>query len=298
MGCRVNHLFCFGLGYTALALAARLRSEGWQVSGTSTTPEKQAALIAQGFPTLLFSRQAPIAADRFAGVTHVVSSVPPDRDGDPVVQVHGRDLLSTRSLRWLGYLSTTGVYGDRDGATVDEDSELRPSNERSVRRVGAERQWLGLWRARGLPVHLFRLAGIYGSGRNPLDVIRAGQARRIIKPGLVLGRIHVDDLVGILLASMAHPHAGVVYNVTDDEPVAPAEIVTYGCQLLGVVPPPEESHRTAEMSPLLREFYADSKRVANRRIREELGYRLRYPTYRAGLDALLREPPAAPRRAH
>jgi nucleoside-diphosphate-sugar epimerase len=248
----------------------------------------------------VFARATPLAdpAKAFAGVTHVVSSIPPDGDGDPVVRAHGRDLAACRTLRWAGYLSTTGVYGDRAGGTVDEQSGLRPSNERSVRRVVAERQWLALWRSGGVPVHIFRLAGIYGPGRNPLDQIRAGQARRIVKPGLVLGRIHRADIVGVLRASMAKPRAGAIYNVVDDEPVAPADITTYGCSLLGVAPPPEEAYPAPSMPPMLHEFFADSRRTANGLIGSELGYRLRYPSFRDGLRALLSEPPAPPRRGH
>ncbi|MBM3502421.1 MAG: SDR family oxidoreductase [Alphaproteobacteria bacterium] len=293
-------LFCFGFGYSADALASTLLAEGWKVRGTATTPAKVEALRSRGIAAHVFDGQAPLAgSDRaLEGVTHVLCSIPPDADGDPVVRHHGRELMRLRSLRWAALLSTTGVYGDRQGGTVDEDSELRPTSERSVRRVVAERQWLALWRSTGVPVHIFRLAGIYGPGRNPLDQIRAGQARRIVKPGLVLGRIHRDDIVGALRASIERRAAGSIYNVTDDEPVAPWEITAHGCTLLGVAPPPEVPHTEAEMSPLLREFYADNKRVSNRRLHEQLGYRFRFPTYREGLKALLAEPPATPRRGH
>lgn len=250
----------------------------------------------RGYEAYLFTRENPLPASAFDGVTHVVSSVPPDEDGDPVVDVHGADLAASTTLTWAALLSTTGVYGDHDGGWVDEETALTPTSARSERRVVAEAAWQALHGDHGVPVHVFRLAGIYGPGRNPLDPIRAGTARRIVKPGLVLGRIHRDDIVGALRASMARPAPGTVYNVTDDEPAVPAEVVAYGCQLLGVEPPAEEAFETAEMSPLARSFYVDNKRVRNDRLKKELGYAFKYPTYRAGLEALLDEPPQPPRR--
>jgi nucleoside-diphosphate-sugar epimerase len=191
------------------------------------------------------------------------------------------------SLAWVGYLSTTGVYGDRDGGWVDETSELRPSGARGRRRVAAETAWLDLWRDRGVPVHIFRLAGIYGPGRSPFDALRAGTAKRIVKPGQVFSRIHVDDLASVLLSSIARPRPGAVYNVCDDEPASPADVVAHAAQLLGAPPPPLVSFDEAALSPMARSFYADNKRVSNALIKTELGVRLRYPDYRAGLAAIL-----------
>jgi nucleoside-diphosphate-sugar epimerase len=217
------------------------------------------------------------------GVTHLLSSVPPDADGDPVLRHHAADLAALPGLAWVGYLSTTGVYGDRQGGWVDEDSNLTPGTERGRRRLAAERAWL----ASGLPVHLFRLAGIYGPGRNQLAGLRAGTAQRIDKPGQVFSRIHVDDIATVLAASIACPSPGRAYNVCDNEAAPPAEVVAHAAGLLGMAPPPLVPFATAELSPMARSFYADSKRVDNARIKAELGVALRYPTYREGLAALL-----------
>ncbi len=285
----VRRLFCFGLGYTARRLAAELSAEGWRIAGTCREEETCQALAELGYEVYPFARTRPLpdATAALARTTHLLSSVPPDETGDPVLDIHGAAIAGLRGLHWVGYLSTTAVYGDRGGGWVDEGSALRPTGPRGRRRVAAERAWLALWRSHGIPVHLFRLAGIYGPGRNPLETVRAGRARRIVKPGQVFGRIHVDDIVQVLRASMARPNPGAAYNVADDEPAPPQEVVAYACELLGVAPPPEEPLATAELSPMARSFYADSKRVANRRIKEELGVVLRWPNYRAGLKGLL-----------
>jgi len=207
--------------------------------------------------------------------------------GDPVFDSHRDDITAIPNLAWLGYLSTTGVYGDRGGGWVDETSELQPTGERGARRVAAEMAWLGLCRDRDVPVHVFRLAGIYGPGRCPFDALRAGTARRIDKPGQVFSRVHVDDLATVLRASMAQPRPGAVYNVCDDEPASPAEIIAHAAALLGLPPPPLVPFEAAELSPMARSFYADNKCVSNALIKQELGVRLRYPSYRDGLPAIL-----------
>jgi nucleoside-diphosphate-sugar epimerase len=207
--------------------------------------------------------------------------------GDPVFDSHRDDIAAIPNLAWLGYLSTTGVYGDRGGERVDETSELQPTSERGTRRVAAETAWLDLCRDRDVPVHFFRLAGIYGPGRSPFDALRAGTARRIDKPGQVFSRIHVDDLATVLRASMARPRPGAVYNVCDDEPASPAEVIAHAAALLGLPPLPLVPFEAAELSPMARSFYADNKRVSNALIKQELGVRLRYPSYRDGLPAIL-----------
>jgi len=282
-------LFCFGLGYSALRLAESLRADGWSVTGTCRSEEKRAALAAQGIEAHLFDRGRPLAqaASVMDGATHLLSSVPPDADGDPVIDHHTGDIAALRTLRWAGYLSTTGVYGDRDGGWVDEDAERLPTGSRGRRRVAAEDAWIDLWLTHGVPVHLFRLAGIYGPGRNALETVRQGRARRIVKPGQVFSRIHVDDIAAVLLASMTAPHPGTAYNVCDDEAAPPDVVIAHACALLGVAPPPEEPFETAEMSEMGRSFYADNKRVSNRRIKEELGVSLSFPDYRVGLARLL-----------
>ncbi|MGE4219383.1 MAG: SDR family oxidoreductase [Alphaproteobacteria bacterium] len=285
-------LFCFGLGFSALALARALKAEGWTVAGTCRTPEKQAALADEGIETHPFDRDRPLAepAAALCGVTHLLSSVPPDAAGDPVLDRHAADIAAIPGLRWAGYLSTTGVYGDRAGGWVDETADRNPSGERGRRRVAAEDGWLDLWRRHGVPVHLFRLAGIYGPGRSALDTVRSGRARRIVKPGQVFSRIHVDDIAAVLHASIARPDPGAAYNVCDDEAAPPQEVIAHACALLGVAPPPEEAFDSAEgLSAMARSFYRDSKRVANDRIKRDLGVRLRWPTYREGLAGLLAE---------
>jgi nucleoside-diphosphate-sugar epimerase len=214
-------------------------------------------------------------------------SVPPDADGDPVLAIHGDDIVGIEGLRWLGYLSTTGVYGDRGGGWVDESAELSPSGERGRRRVAAEAGWLALWHRHGMPVHIFRLAGIYGPGRSPFEALRAGTAKRIDKPGQVFSRIHVEDLACVLAASISRPRPGGVYNVCDDDPAAPEAVVAHAAALLGVPAPPLVPFEAAGLSPMARSFYDDNKRVSNRLIKSELGVTLRHPDFRAGLAAIL-----------
>ncbi len=282
-------LLCFGLGYTAGARARALLAAGWTVRGTHRTAGTAAATPG-GLEMRVFDRAHRLvdARELLAGASHLLSSVPPDEEGDPVLDVHGEDIAAGRGLRWVGYLSTTGVYGDRGGGWVDETSELRPTGERGRRRAAAEMRWLELQRRRGIPVHVFRLAGIYGPGRNALDTVRSGQARRIVKPGQVFSRIHVADIAQVLRASMARPRPGAVYNVCDDDPAPPADVIAFACDLLGVPPPPPVPIEHAELSDMALSFYADNKRVSNQRIKQELGVRLLYPSYRDGLAALLK----------
>ncbi len=284
-----GRLFCFGLGYSARVLARRLSARGWRVAGTTRSAEPAAGLAAEGIEDHLFDRAAPLsdAPALLAGSTHLLSTVPPEREGDPVLACHGDAIAACGSLSWIGYLSTTGVYGDRGGGWVDEDSALAPTGERGRRRVAAEAAWLALGGAAGVAVQVFRLAAIYGPGRSALDSLRAGRARRIDKPGQVFSRIHVDDLARVLEASMARPNPGRVYNVCDDEAAPPAEVIAHAAELLGQEPPPLIPFETAELGDLARSFYRDNKRVSNRRIKEELGVRLAHPTYRDGLRALL-----------
>lgn len=281
-------LFCFGLGYSAAVLARRLAARGWAVRGTTRKPEKAEALEALGYRMFLFGRDRPLAnpAKALAGVTHLLTSIAPDEVGDPVLDLHGADLRALPNLAWVGYLGTTAVYGDRQGAWVDEDTPIEPTLARADRRARAEAAWL----ASGLPVHVFRLAGIYGPGRNAFVNLKDGTARRIVKPGQVFSRIHVEDIATVLEASIARPRPGAVYNVCDDEPAPPQNVVAHAAELLGVEPPPEQDYETADLSPMARTFYRDNRRVRNERIKRELGVRLAYPTYREGLAGLLRDP--------
>ena len=279
-------LFCFGLGYSALALAETLLAEGWGVAGTCRAAEKQADFARRGVEALLFESDRPLVESAFEGVTHVLQSIPPGAEGDPVLAMHGAMLARRRQIRWFGYLSTTGVYGDRGGDWVEEHDDLQPTGERGRRRVAAEVGWSRLLYAEGLPLHVFRLAGIYGPGRSALDSLRAGTAKRVIKPGQVFSRIHVADIVQVLRASMARPNAGAVYNVCDDDPAPPWEVVEYAAELLGIPAPPAVPFEQAELSDMARSFYDDNKRVRNDRIKRELGVQLMYPSYREGLRAL------------
>ncbi|NNF77920.1 MAG: SDR family oxidoreductase [Rhizobiales bacterium] len=286
----MSHLLCFGLGYSARRLAGRLLRQGWRITGTARSDAAVSRLVTEGFDGVIFDGSAKI--DGFASltsdVTHILLSVPPGADGDPVFARHGQDIGALApQLKWVGYLSTTGVYGDRQGGWVDESAELLPATERGRRRVWAEADWQGLHAAKGLPLHIFRLAGIYGPGSNQLVSLLNGKSRRVVKPGQVFSRIHVDDIASILQASIRKPNPGRVYNVCDDEAAPPQEVVAHAAALLNMPAPPEVDFDEAEMSPMGRSFYAESKRVTNDRIKQELGVELAYPTYREGLSALL-----------
>lgn len=276
--------FIFGLGFTGKRYAAALQAEGFQSIGTTRSgkPVGEIESIAYG-PDAPVLRNLAVLDD----ATHVLLSVPPNSDGDPVLHDFGDRLAASKNLKWLGYLGTTGVYGDRDGGQVDEASALSPSGERGARRVAAEAGWLKLHEKHGLPLHIFRLAGIYGPGRNALAQTKAGTARRLIKPGHKFSRIHVDDIVQVLLASMERPNPGAAYNVCDDLPSESADVSLYAADLLNIEPPPPIQFADAELSPMARSFYQDNKTVSNARIKQELGVELRYPTYREGLHALL-----------
>ena len=286
-----RRLFCFGYGFSAQALGALLGPAGWSLAGTCRSEEGCRALADAGVDALPFAREAPLAdAGRLlAGTTHLLLSIPPDADGDPALDRHGADIAALPGLAWIGYLSTTGVYGDTGGAWVDESATPAPSGERSRRRLAAERGWRALGADHGIPVQVFRLAGIYGSGRNALAAVRSGAAKRIDRPGHAFSRIHVADIAQALAASIARPRAGAIYNVCDDEPAPGADVVAHACALLGVPPPPLTPLEEAGLSPMARSFYADNRRVSNALIKEELGVALRYPDYRAGLAALLAE---------
>ena len=281
-----RHLLCFGFGYSARAFA-RILGPDWSIIGTSRDEEPRAVSAGTSFRWLRFDRDRPLDRAVFAGVTHILISVPPDEAGDPVFDRHRDDIAAISHLAWLGYLSTTGVYGNRDGGWVDENSELRPSGARGRWRAAAEAAWLDLQRERQVPVHVFRLAGIYGPGRSPFEALRAGTAKRIDKAGQVFSRIHVDDIAQVLMASIVQPRPGAVYNVCDDEPAAFADGIAHAAELLGIAAPPLVPFEAAGLSPMARSFYDDSKRVSNALIKSELGVSLRYPTYRDGLAAIL-----------
>ena len=282
-----RHLLCFGFGFSASTLASQLDRRQWKITGTSRSDEGVAEIEALGFQAIRYDKLESLPGD----VTHLLSSVPPDEAGDPVLRSFGAELAAkARQLQWVGYLSTTGVYGDHAGAWVDEATPLSPDTERGQRRVAAEAGWQQLHQQAGLSLHVFRLAGIYGPGRNALESLKAGKARRIIREGQIFSRIHVDDIVGILRASIDLPNPGRVYNVADDDPAPPQDVIAYGAELLGIAIPPAIAFADAQLSPMARSFYADSKRVRNDRVKVELGYRFKYPDYRVGLKSLLLVP--------
>ena len=272
-------LLAVGHGYSARALAGRLLARGWRVIGTTRGADKAAAVRATGAEAAIWPG-ADLAA-LFARADHLLLSAAPDEGGDPVLRALGGRIPPNR-IAWVGYLSTTGVYGDRGGGWVDETSPCTPSTRRGRLRLEAERAWAET----GLPLHVFRLAGIYGPGRGPFAKLRNGTARRIVKKNQVFSRIHVADIARALEASIARPDPGAIYNVCDDEPAPPQDVVDHAAGLLGLPPPETVDFDAADMSPTARSFYAESKRVSNRRMREELGVAPRYPTYREGLAAL------------
>ena len=282
-------LFVFGLGYTALNVSRRFVAEGLTVAGTCRSLEKQAALKADGIDASIFDTNQPLASAGavLADATHILISVPPGEAGDAALHHHGDDIARLSNLQWLGYLSTTGVYGDQAGAWVDESTPLAPSTQRGERRAAAEAGWMGLHDQAGVPVHLFRLPGIYGPGRSAIDNVRAGRTRRIFKEGQVFSRIHVDDLADALIASMKAPNPGAAYNICDNEPAPPQDVTAYACELLNVPVDPLTPFENADLSPMARSFYSESKRVRNDRMKNELGVMLTYPTYREGLRSIL-----------
>ena len=280
-------LLIFGCGYSAQAFVRRL-GRGWQVTGTTRDPDKIVRLKDQGIDARLWpgGDLRPALDD----ATHLLLSIAPDTDGDPVVAAYGDTVAKAAPhLRWVGYLSTTGVYGDHDGGWIDEMTPLEPTTRRGKVRLMAERQWQAIAGASGLPLHIFRLAGIYGPGRGPFEKVRNGTARRIIKENQYFSRIHVDDIASVLAASVARPDPGAIYNVADDDPSPPEDVLSEAARLLGLPEPPEVRFEEAEMTPMARSFYAESKRVRNDRIKRDLGVTLRYPDYRTGLRALMDE---------
>ena len=280
-------LFVFGLGYVGAAFANALRARGWAVAASARDPGQVEALRARGV-------EAVDPADRdamaraLAGVNAILITAPPGPDGCPALESIVPALAQAQAFPdWIGYLSTTGVYGDFDGRWVFETSPLKAQSVEGARRVGAERDWQEVGRGMGLTVTVFRLPGIYGPGRSALDRLRAGEGRRIVKPGQVFSRIHVDDIVSGLLASLDKPRAGGVYNLVDDEPAPPQDVMEHAARLLGAPVPPDLPFNELGLSPATRRFYAENKRVSNARAKAELGWRPAYPTYREGLAAIL-----------
>ena len=282
------NILILGLGYSAGFFARAALARGWEVTGTVRSAEKAGRLSREGIRTLVFDGFAVSSAlgKAVAEADAVLVSVQPAEDGDPALGPLRAALAAAPNLSWIGYLSTIGVYGDQDGAWIDETMPPAPTNARTRQRVEIEKAWLQLGRDSGKPVQIFRLSGIYGPGRNAITKLRAGTANRLIKPGQVFNRIHADDIAGVLMASLAQPRNGAIYNVTDDEPGPPQDVITFAAELTGLAPPPEIPFEQAQLSPMAASFYGESKRVSNALVKRELGYAFRYPTYREALRAL------------
>ncbi len=278
-------LFSFGHGYSARALAARLIPQGWRIIGTTRSADKLDEIAATGVEPVLWP--GTDVTGKLREAPYLLISAGPGPEGDPVLAaLHDEIAALAPTLKWAGYLSTTGVYGDHQGDWVDEDTALSPATRRGQARVEAEAAWQAI---DNLPLHIFRLAGIYGPGRGPFAKVRKGTARRIIKAGQVFSRIHVEDIAQALELSMARPDPGAVYNLCDDDPAPPQDVIGYAAELLGLPLPEAVDFETAEMTPMARSFYAESKKVRNDRIKQALGWQPAYPDYRSGLNAMLRD---------
>lgn len=280
----MNTLLSIGHGYSAKALTPYLLDAGWNIIGTTRSDEKLEELQASGVQPVIWPGSDVASAIERA--THILVSAGPTERGDPFLS-ECSDQLAKADLKWLGYLSTTGVYGDHKGGWVDEGTPLTPSTRRGQWRVAAEKEWKSLAKEHGLPLHIFRLAGIYGPGRGPFSKVRNGTARRIIKQDQVFSRIHVDDIAQVLWASINHPRPGAIYNVCDDKAAPPQDVIAHAAELLGIEVPEAVDFEQADLSPMARSFYAESKRVRNDLIKDELNVKLKYPDYKAGLRALL-----------
>jgi nucleoside-diphosphate-sugar epimerase len=287
----MTSLLCIGLGYSAQVFAARVAADDWEIAGTSTSADGAARITALGYEAIIFDGTAPSDSLRaaLATATHLLISAPPDADGDPLLRHHASDLANAKGLIWIGYFSTIGVYGDHAGAWIDETTPAHPTSTRSRWRLDAENAWFDLARRTGIRSEVFRLPGIYGPGRGPLESVRKGNARAIVKPGQVFNRIHVEDIANVLAASIARPTEHTIYNVSDDEPAPSHEVLAYAAAQLGLPAPPTVDFGSADLTPMARSFYSECKRVSNARIKSALGVTLLFPTYRDGMkrDAAL-----------
>ena len=282
-------VFFFGMGYSsrATARALHLLDPEIPIAGTTRSEEHAESFADTEYRMHVFDGEVPGTTLRedLRQATHVLLSIPPDERGDPALNLHRADLDAAPNLEWIGYFSTVGVYGDFGGNWIDEDAPTRPQNVRSKQRVAAEQAWRGYAEERGVPLFIERLAGIYGPGRSAFDKLREGTARRIVKPNQVFNRIHVAD-IGRITARAAYGKLSGTFNLTDNEPAPPQDLVTYAAAKMGIAPPPEVPFETASMTEMARSFYSDNKRVSNKRLLKTLDVDLLYPTYREGLDGI------------
>ncbi|WP_201863296.1 SDR family oxidoreductase [Microvirga soli] len=288
-------LFVFGLGYTALQFIHLYGHRFTSVGGTVRSVEKAKALVVEGIQACRFDGKDfdPAILQHLEQSEVLLISAAPAEGRDPALEQFAEAIAAAPGLRWVGYLSTVGVYGDAGGGWVDEGTPPNPASARARQRIEAERQWLDLGASAPFAVQIFRLAGIYGPGRNALMKVADGTAKRIVKPGQVFNRIHTEDIAQVLMASTERPSRNAIYNVADDEPGPPQDVIAYAAELLGREPPPEIPFEEANQTPMARAFYEDNKRVRNMRIKSDLGVKLRYPTYRDGLQGLLQAGEAA-----
>ncbi|KSV81034.1 SDR family oxidoreductase [Sinorhizobium sp. Sb3] len=281
------HVLILGAGYSGMAIARTMAPTATSVVGTTRTEEKAAKLEKAGIRPILFDGET-ISDDLAAALgqaTHLIQSIAPGRDGDPMFRTSSPDLAQLApNLKWIGYLSTVGVYGDHGGEWVTEDMLRKPVLARSVERVEAEDAWIAFGAKQGIPVAVLRLAGIYGPGRNAFCNLANGTARRLIKPGQVFNRIRVED-IGAATLFLANNGTSGVFNITDNEPAPPQDVVLEAARLMGVEPPPEIPFEQAELSPMARSFYGENKRVSNARMRAT-GFEFAYPDYRVSLAQL------------
>ena len=286
---KIKHMLCFGLGYTAQCFAHKLHDIGWTVSGSTRDPEKAANLRRDGVKTILWDGREPITPETLANASAMLVSAAPGADGCPVLNALPEKLNSfAPDMGWIGYLSTNGVFGNHNGALVTEDSELCGTSDRARRRIASEQAWLAFGKKTGIKTVIFRLPGIYGPGRSALDKVRGGTARRLYKAGQAFSRMHVEDIAETLMASLNIDHAHRIFNLCDDETAPPQDVIAYACDLLSVEPPPLVPIEEADISPMARSFYADNKRISNARMKDTFKRDLLFPTYRDGLNAILK----------
>ncbi|MBB6486385.1 SDR family oxidoreductase [Rhizobium lusitanum] len=281
------HVMIFGCGYSGTAIAKAFASPGVRITGTTRSAEKAALLAKEGIEAFVFDGETldPALAEAMASATHLVQSIAPGKSGDPLLRLAQLNLKALMpKLEWVCYLSTVGVYGDHKGAWVSEQTSLHPVADRSVERVEAEDGWLRVGIRLDLPVSVLRLSGIYGPGRNAFCNLDKGTARRLIKANQVFNRIRVED-IGACARFLSEHRLGGIYNVTDDEPAPPQDVIAEAARLMGIEPPPEQPFETAELSPMARSFYGENKRVSNAKLRA-LGFAFRYPEYRMSLAEL------------
>ena len=282
-------LFCFGLGYTSLNLAKSLDSDFWSVFGTSRSAVKAEELKKLEIQVCYFKDVNKFSNGKIlSDATHVLISAPPIENGDPVLRLYTKTLCSLKNLEWVGYLSSTSVYGHTGDKEASENFKTNPTTTHGRRRAKAEKDWLHLWSECGLPVHVFRLAAIYGPGRSVIDRLKNGTAQNIIKPGHYFSRIHIDDIVSSLKASMLAPNAGQIYNVCDDEPAMNSDVVCFAANLIGVKPPPEILFEDAQMSQAYLSFYSERRSIRNSKLKNDLKVKLRFPNYRLGLSSIFK----------